>query len=175
VEVFRELARHMARGSTVVFVDSHVFAYAGEPISLSSIGKKGSLVGLNSNVYHKDDWSKVHPIFDGLPSGGLMDYTFYRENIGNLAWSVPDAPAEAVAGAIYAFTAYGSGLLVSVDNLGAGRFILNTLRIRENLGRDPAAERLLRNMLRYAARDAQKPVADLPPDFDETLKKFRYH
>ena len=30
---------------------------------------------------------------------------------------------------------------------------LNTLRIRENLGSDPVAERLLRNMLRYAARD----------------------
>ena len=45
------------------------------------------------------------------------------------------------------------GLLVSVHKLQAGRFLLNTLRIRENLGRDPAAERLLRNMLRYAAVD----------------------
>jgi hypothetical protein len=30
--------------------------------------------------------------------------------------------------------------------------ILNTLRIRENLSSHPVAERLLRNMLRYASR-----------------------
>jgi hypothetical protein len=41
--------------------------------------------------------------------------------------------------------------MVSVYRLGEGRFVLNTLRIREQLGRHPAAERLLRNMLRYAA------------------------
>jgi len=59
---------------------------------------------------------------------------------------------------------------VSVYNLGAGRFILNTLRIRENLGKDPVAERLLRNMLRYAARDVSKPLVELPDDFDAQLK-----
>ena len=37
------------------------------------------------------------------------------------------------------------------QHLGAGRFILNNLHIRENLGKVPAAGRLLRNLLRYAA------------------------
>jgi len=37
-----------------------------------------------------------------------------------------------------------------VHALGHGKLILNTLRIRENLGVDPVAERLLRNMLNYA-------------------------
>jgi hypothetical protein len=54
---------------------------------------------------------------------------------------------------------------VGVYNLGAGRCIVNTLRIREDLGSDPVAERLLRNMLNCAARDLDKPLADLPPDF----------
>jgi hypothetical protein len=61
-----------------------------------------------------------------------------------------------------------------VHNLGAGHFILNTLRIRETLGKDPVAERLLRNMLRYAARDAGKPLADLPADFKAQLKAMGY-
>ena len=71
-----------------------------------------------------------------------------------------------MAGAIKASQDYASGLMVAVYNLGEGRFVLNTLRIRENLGSHPAAERLLRNMLRYAARDLEKPVAELPPDQD---------
>jgi hypothetical protein len=79
-----------------------------------------------------------------------------------------------VAGAIKASQDYSSGLLVSVYNLGAGRFILNALRILENLGRDPVAERLLRNMLRYAASDVERPLANLPSDFDAQLKAIGY-
>ncbi len=95
-----------------------------------------------------------------------MDYTFYQEIIPDTVWSGQNPPAEAVAGGIKASQDYSSGLLVSVYNLGAGHFILNALRIRENLGRDPVAERLLRNMLRYAASAVKKPLADLPSDFD---------
>jgi hypothetical protein len=79
-----------------------------------------------------------------------------------------------VAGANNAAVGYSSGLLMAVYPLGAGRFVLNTLRIRENLGPNPVAERLLRNLLRYAARDAQKPLADLPADFDAQTKALGY-
>ena len=41
------------------------------------------------------------------------------------------------------------------------------------VGRDPVAERLLRNMLNYAARDVHKPLADLPADFDKQLEAMR--
>ena len=103
-----------------------------------------------------------------------MDHTFYREIISNTGWSGQDAPAEVVAGSINTACGYSSGLLVAVYNLGAGRFTLNTLRIRENLGGDPVAERLLRNMLRHAARDANRPPADLPADFEAQLKAMGY-
>ena len=64
--------------------------------------------------------------------------------------------------------------MLSVHQLGAGRFILNTLRIREHLGTDPAADRLLVNLLRYASRDQQQPLADLPADFDAQLQAMGY-
>jgi len=103
----------------------------------------------------------------GLPCGGLMDYMVYRDIIPDRVWAGQDAPAETAAGAISAsFGDYASGLLISAYNLGAGRFILNTLRIHENLGPDPVAERLLRNMLRYASSDVSKPQVDLPDDFE---------
>ena len=96
-----------------------------------------------------------HPVFDGLPAGGLMDYTFYREIIPDTVLAAQDPPAEAVAGAIKASQDYSSGLTLAVYEFGDGRFILNTLLIRENLGVHPVAERLLRNLLNYAAGQAK--------------------
>jgi hypothetical protein len=169
-----DLARRVARGSAVVFLCPEVFKKADNPVGWLPLANKGKLANMASWVYLKDEWAKRHPIFDGLPAGGLLDYTFYRELIPDWVWAGQDAPAEVVAGAINTSLGYGSGLLVSVCELGAGRFVLNTLRIRENLGHDPAAEHLLRNLLNHAAREVGKPVADLPADFDEQLRKLDY-
>jgi hypothetical protein len=57
---------------------------------------------------------------------------------------------------------------------GNGRFILNTLRVRENLGKHPVADRLLLNLIRYAAQDRQRPLAELPADFEEQLSAMGY-
>jgi hypothetical protein len=137
------------------------------------LARKGQLRNVASWVYIKDEWTKNHPLFEGLPAGGLMDYTFYREIIPDLVWANQDAPAEVVAGAINTSLGYTSGLLLSVHDLGAGRFILNTLRLRENLGRDPVAERLVRNLLRYAARDQGKPLGP-PPNLEAQFAAFGY-
>ena len=88
----------------------------------------------------------------------------------NVAWSGQDVPAEVVAGTINTSCGYNSGLTIAVYSLGGGRFTINTFRIRKNLGRDPVAERLLRNMLNYAAVDVNKPAVEVPADFDEKLK-----
>ena len=156
-EAFRELARHIARGSHAVFLSPEVFQRGDSRTGWLPLANKGGRTDLPAWVYHKDDWTKNHPIFDGLPAGCIMDHTFYREIISNTGWTGQDVPAEVVAGSINTACGYNSGLLVAVYNLGAGRFTLNTLRIRENLGSDPVAERLVRNMLRHAARDVGKP------------------
>ena len=173
-DAFRELARRIAMGSTAVFLSPDVFREGDDLTRWLPLANKGNLAFMRSWLYLKDEWAKRHPIFDGLPCGGMMDYTFYREIIPDAVWSGQDPPAEAVAGAINAAQGYSSGLLLAVYELGAGRFILNTLSIRENLGQHPAAERLLRNMLRYAARDVDKPLSDLPSDFDAQLNAMGY-
>jgi hypothetical protein len=168
---FGELARRIARGSTAVFLCPVVFAKEENPTGWVPLVNKGNVDGFNicGGYYRGDAFAKRHAIFDQLPSGGILDYAFYREIIPQVAWIGLDAPAEMVAGGINATFGYGSGLLVSVQELNAGRFILNTLLIRENLGHSPVAERLLRNMLNFAARDLDKPLADLPPDFDSRV------
>ena len=158
-EAWRDLAARIDEGSTAVFLTLDVFQKADNPLGWLPLAEKGSM-GMVSEytfpqVYLKDEWAKRHPFFDGLPCGGLMDYTFYREIIPDWRYWGQDLPEEAVAGA-FRNSAVGechSELMLSVHRLGAGRFILNSLRVRQELGRDPTAERLLRNMLRYAARD----------------------
>jgi len=50
----------------------------------------------------------------------------------------------------------------------------NRFKIEANLGRHPAAERLLRNKVNCLARDLDKPLANLPADFGERLKAMGY-
>jgi hypothetical protein len=171
---FVALAQHMARGSTVVFLAPEVFRKDANSAGWLPLAKKGSLTSIHGWLYLKDEWAKRHPIFEGLPAGGLMDYTFYREIIPDALWMSQEPLGEAVAGAIKASQDYASGLMVSVHPFGAGRFILSTLLIRENLGHHPAAERLLRNLLRFAGRDQALPLADLPADFEAQLKSIGY-
>ncbi len=173
-DLFCELARRMARGATVVFLTPEALRRADQSAGWLPLANKGALDAIHGWLYLKDEWSKRHPIFDGLPSGGLMDYAYYRELIPDALWMGQDPPAEAVAGAIKASQDYASGLMVAVYDFGAGRFVLNTLLIRDQLGRHPAAGRLLVNLLRYAGRDAGRPLSSLPPDFDAQLQALGY-
>jgi len=171
---YLSLMQHIARGSNAVFLSPEVFGQGKNKVRYLPLKKKGSISNLYSWLYLKDEWAKQHPIFEGLPSGGLMDHQFYREIIPATAFVGQDPPKEAVAGSIKSSLDYASGLMVSVNSLGAGKFILNTLLIRENLGTHPAAERLMRNMLRFAAQDLKKPVEKLPADFEDKLKAIGY-
>ena len=172
---FCELAKHIARGSRAVFLSFDVFKKDAQNLThWLPLSQKGNRVTLPTWLYHKDDWAKNHPIFDGLPSGRILDHIFYREIISKTGFSGQEAPAEVVAGAIDTSCGYHSALTVAVCNLGAGKFVLNALNIRDNLGKDPVAERLFRNMLNYAAQEIDKPLADLPADFDKQLTAMGY-
>ncbi|MCX6219651.1 MAG: hypothetical protein NTZ69_01530 [Bacteroidia bacterium] len=171
---FRSLMQHIARGSNAIFLSPEVFKKGKNNVEFLPLEKKGSLSSINSWLYLKDEWAKQHPIFDGLPAGGLMDHQFYRELIPRIAWVGQDSPKEAVAGAIRASQDYSSGLMISVYSFGSGNFILNTLLIRNNLGTHPAAERLLRNLLHFASLDQKRSIEKLPADFETTLKAIGY-
>ncbi len=171
---FGELAKHMGRGSHVIFLCPEIFDKDGDQTAWLPMVKKGVRIDMPGWLYHKDDWVKNHPVFEGLPAGGVLDHTYYREVFSGSGFCGQDPPAEAVAGAINACLGYSSGLTLAVYNLGAGRFTLNTLNIRRNLGKDPVAERLLRNLILYAAGDLAKPVAELPSGFFQRLSEFGY-
>ncbi len=173
-EAFRDLAARIAQGSSVVFLSPGVFKNGDNTTAFAPLPDKGAIRGLSHWLYHVDEWAKKHPIFAGMQSGALMDYTYYREIIPDLAWTGGSVPAEAVAGMNDVSWFYDAGLTVAVHKLGAGQFVLNTLLIRENLGRIPQAEKLLRNMLNYAGQDIDKPAEPLPADFAALLQQMGY-
>ena len=125
--------------------------------------------------FRADHWAKNHPVFEGLPSGGIMDYRFYREIIDDRVLENVPLPAEVVCGTMYASgPGYSANPVTTIHDLCAGKFILTTLRIRENLGAVPAAERLLRNMLRHVAQSTGRPATRLPRDWDARLREMGY-
>jgi hypothetical protein len=151
---FEELWRRVEQGAAAVFLTPEVFQKGDEPLGWLPLNNKGSLARLRGWLYHKDEWAKAHAVFDGLPSGGMMEYAFYREIIPDVVFAGQDPPAEAIAGANDASFDYSSGLMLAEYQHGAGRYLLNTLPIREQLSTNPVAERLLRNLLNYAASRA---------------------
>jgi hypothetical protein len=192
--VMLRIARDMACGSSVIFLSPATFKSGNDTTRWLPLVHKGKMetMDLVAGYYRADRWAKNHPLFDGLPSGGMMDYKYFRNLISPEALSqeyVVTAksgmthdeaslpltyPAEAVCGSTRISYTYCSGVHVGVWNFGQGRFIVNTLHVAENLGRDPAADRLFGNMLDYAARDIRRPPAKLPEDFDRQLKEIGY-
>jgi len=104
-----------------IFLAPEVFAEGRQIRGVAPLSNKGSLARLGGWLYHKDEWAKPHPLFEGLPTG-LLDYAYYRELIPDQVWAGQDVPAEAVAGANDCSIAYSSGLLLSVA-FGWGRAV----------------------------------------------------
>jgi hypothetical protein len=171
---WRNLAEHIARGSTAIFLRPEVFRRGKDLVAWVPARNKGTLVYKRDWLYPHDHWATGHPAFAGLPTGVLMDYAYYRNVLSDARWADLDVPDELAAACINTSMGYDAGLLMGVYRLGAGRFVLNTLAIGNQLGQDPVAERLLRNLIGYAAADADRPLAELPRDFSGQLKAFGY-
>jgi hypothetical protein len=69
---------------------------------------------------------------------------------------------------------YCSGIHLGIWTFCNGRFIVNTLRIAENLGRDPAADRLFCNLLAVGSKGLDKPITGLPENMDRLLVSIGY-
>jgi hypothetical protein len=104
---------------------------------------------------------KDHPIFDGLPVNGTMGPIY--ENVWAQSTLV-DIGGETIVAAVgydwfpdYDLSKrhyYGPGDTwwgadVAIVPLGQGRCIASQLRLVENLGNDPAADKILFNLIRF--------------------------
>ena len=144
------LVKAAEAGATVAFLSQEAFGSADDALDVLPFPGEKKRHRIGGWLYLKDEWTRRHPIFDGLPSGGLMDYAVYRDVIPDAVYVFGEAPDEVVAGAIKTSQDYDSGLMVSVHRHGRGRIIMSTLHLIDRVGTDPVAERILRNMIAYA-------------------------
>ena len=126
------------------------------------------------------DIAKPHPVFECLAAGGIMDWYCYLQVTPQLLFDGQDPPEEVIAAAVAPggeqegnAGAFRSGVIAASYRFGAGRFIINTLRILENLDKNPAADRLLVNMIRYAAGLVERTPATLGSDFQDASESHR--
>lgn len=145
-----QLTEKINQGATAIFLCPEVFASGNDSTAHLPLANRGRYGWLKSDLYIRDEFAKFHPIFDGLPTGCILDLAYYRDVIPAKGFIGLDAPDEAVSGGIKTSLGYESGLFIAVYKVGKGQIILNSFKIRDQLGKHPAAERLLRNMLRYS-------------------------
>ena len=146
--------RRVERGATAVFLVPQAWRQGENTTARLPLEPRGECLPFYDWLYHKECIGKAHPVFDGLPAGGLLPWEVYDQVIPhNVFVGLPDA--EEIVAAAFATGyprpgGYLGGVLLGSYRYGAGRLILNTLRILEHVGRHPAADRLLLNMVRYS-------------------------
>ena len=173
-----DLARRMARGSTVVFLTPEAFKLEKNPVAWLPLAQKGRCYKFNDWLYHKECVAKAHPVFEGLQGRGILDWYYYGPVIPAYLFDGQETPAEVIAAAFAAGYStpggYASGVLLGTYHFGAGRFIINTFPLLDQVSRHPAADRLLLNLVKYAGGSTDKPLMELPADFDSLLKSIGY-
>jgi hypothetical protein len=139
------------------------------------LARKGRVRNTPDWLYHKECVAKAHPIFDGLQAKGIMDWDFYGQVISQKILEDIETPDDVAAAAFHtgstldADCPYYSGIMMASYPFGAGRFIVNTFNVLENLGTHPAADRMLLNMIHYAHQRVRPAPAPPPRNFEKTL------
>ena len=180
---WREILERTARGSTTVFLSPAAFKRGEDSTAWLPLVKKGRCYRFNDWVYHKECVAKDHPVFEGLQGKGVMDWEYYDQLIPHYVFDGQDTPND-IAAASFATgyqdgslretfrLGYASGLLFAGYRFGHGMFFINTFPMLENLDANPAADRMLLNIIRYVQDDADKSLATLPDDFSSLLEKL---
>jgi len=175
---WRGLMARVARGSVVVFLAPHAFK-RDDAVGWLPLVNKGRGNEFPDWLYHKECVAKAHPVLEGLQSRGVMDWEYYGPVIPHYFFEGQDAPDElAIAAFALCHSAppggYAAGIILGSYRFGQGLFTLNSLNIVENVDRHPAADRLLLNLIEYAAAHLAETAGALPADFDQTLAAIRY-
>jgi hypothetical protein len=176
---YRALMSRVAQGSTAIFLATQALGTPEDPLIYLPLAKRGKLDEDSAGYFWgRDDVVKPHPIFDGLPSRCVMDLRFYRDVVPYKSFLEVDEKAEVVVPCFALGRPGGQGYWSAANlviyRFGAGRIVVSTLRLLENLGRHPAADQILLNLLAYASSGNEKPLSLLPQDFAAQLKAVGY-
>jgi hypothetical protein len=163
-DIFISLFSFVRKGGTVVMLEG----IGSDPnAQLSTLPFRGYLHrsrGLWTCIPHL---VREHPIFDGLPANGMMRDTY--ENVWAVS-TIRDLEGDEIKNVESVVASIGFdwfsqdhkmhysgpgeswwGSDLAVVTFGKGRLILSQLRLVNNLGRDPVADIILHNLIRYCS------------------------
>ncbi len=171
------LLRRAAQGSVAVFLSPAAFKQGDNPVGWLPLKNKGGLTYFSDWLYHKECVAKQHPFFNGLQPRGVMDWDYYGPVITNAFFEGQDPPDDAAAAAFAVCHSsrpdgFAAGVMLGVYAFGAGKIVLNTFAILDNLDVHPAADALLLNIIEYAEKTSGQPLAPLPNDIDALLNEL---
>ncbi len=154
-EAMAELTRRLGEGATVIALNHALFANGPDSTAYLPLARRGKAYTATDWLYHKECVARRHPVFDGLQGPGIMDWDYYGPVVPHDIYEGLDAPDEMIAASFAVGHhrypgGYAWGLLMGGYRVGAGRLILSTLPLLENLDAHPAADRLLVNLIRRA-------------------------
>jgi hypothetical protein len=163
---FGDLAKFIKAGGTAVYLQG-----GGPNVPWGKAGKASALLPIEVRVKRSlGNWIGVprlvrdHPVFDGLPVNGMMGPVY--ENVWAQS-TLLDVEGTTIAGTIgydwypdYDLSRrhyYGPGDVwwgsdLAIVPLGNGRCLVSQLRLVENLGKDPVADRIFYNLIRFVTK-----------------------
>jgi hypothetical protein len=154
--LWSDVVRRIEHGATAVFFDPRAFRKGKDSTARLPLSKKGRAWEFSDWLYHKECVARRHPAFEGLPAPGILDWYYYGPLIPRYFFEGLDTPDDTAAAAFatgYSTPGgYAGGLLLGAYKIGAGRLVLNSFKLLENAGTHPAVDRMLVNVVRWAAR-----------------------
>jgi hypothetical protein len=166
-ELHKNVLERVLRGGVAVFLKPDVFQKGDNAAGWLPLQNKGRLTTFPDWLYHKECVARKHPFLDGLQPPGILDWDYYGPLISRQFFEGQDTPAET---AVAAFAichssrpdGYAAGTMLGVYPVGSGKIVLNTLNILDNVDKHPAADRLLMNVVTYAARQVTASLSTHP-------------
>ncbi len=185
LKTWRELLERAARGSTIAFLSPAAFKRGEDPTGWLPLVNKGRGYQFLDWIYHKECVAKAHPVFAGLQGKGVMNWEYYDQLIPHYIFEGQDTPDDIAAvsfatgyqngGSLEAFPlGYASGLLFAGYRFEQGRFFINTFPMLENLDANPAADRMLLNVIQYAQSQTARTLKPLPADLEQRFQRIGY-
>lgn len=102
-------------------------------------------------LYHREYIAMQHPYFENLPCGKIMDWDYYLNIVSGTCFKggriADDVAAVSVGPGLINKDGYSGGTNMATYNYGEGAFILNTFSFWKYIGENPAADRMLCNIL----------------------------
>lgn len=150
--LFAKLNAMAEAGSRVIFANRHILNGPTGNTHYVAIADKPVIGGEADWLYHQEYLAKRrNPYFAGMPKG-IMDWEYWLYMINGFHFKNGAVPAVTAAasfgtGCINADGYYG-GFNIGTYEKGKGAITLNSFNLVENIGVNPAADRLLLNMLR---------------------------